>query len=62
MRARRSLSPIISARRFIKNPEDGDRFRSLLEHIGAIKDFEVICLKKNGQEITVLITGRALKR
>ncbi len=44
-----------------KNPEDRRRFQEIMERDGFVKDFEVVLKKQSGEDITVLITGQAIR-
>ncbi len=49
------------ARDVYRNPNDRERFQRLVEEAGYVKDFEVVYRKKSGEEVTILLTARALK-
>ena len=44
-----------------KNPRDREKFQSIVERDDHVKDFEVIFRKRNGEEITILLSARALR-
>jgi PAS domain S-box-containing protein len=44
-----------------KNPRDRERFQAIVENEGHVKDFEVLFKKRSGEEITVLLSARALR-
>ncbi len=50
------------ARDLYVHPEDCTVFREKIERNGYIKDMEVECRKKNGEKITILLTGYPIKK
>jgi two-component system NtrC family sensor kinase len=49
------------ARDLYVNPEDRKTFQEIVEDVGYVKDMEVEFKKKNGDKITVLLTGHPVK-
>ncbi|MGQ9647102.1 MAG: PAS domain S-box protein [Thermodesulfobacteriota bacterium] len=49
------------ARDLYVNPEDRKRFQEKIERDGQVKDLEVEFKRKNGERITVLLTGHPIK-
>jgi PAS domain S-box-containing protein len=48
------------ARDVYKNPRDREKFQDIVQRDGHVKDFEVVFRKRSDEEITILLSARAL--
>ncbi|MFH1025631.1 MAG: PAS domain S-box protein, partial [Nitrospirota bacterium] len=44
-----------------KNPEEKKKIQEIFKQVGHVEDYEVILKKRNGEEVTVLLTSHAIR-